>query len=122
MPRTARMTPGEMVFPVLNRGVGRMPLFGKNRDYETFEEMIKKTLQTRPMRICDYCLSDWPEPRPHDWLALVNRPQTEAELAAIRRSVARGQPCGGDIWVRKTACELGLESTLRARGRPRERE
>jgi len=224
MPRTARIAPGGMVFHVLNRGVGRMPLFGKDRDYEAFEEMIEKTLQTRPMRICAYCLmpnhwhfvlwperdgqlgdfmqklavthvrnwqehhrrvgyghvyqgryksfpvetedsfyqlvryvernalraglvrraedwrwgslwrrtcderektrwlSDWPEPRPRDWLSLVNQPQTEAELEAIRRSVARSQPYGSDDWVRKTACALGLESTLRARGRPRQSE
>lgn len=32
MPRTARITPGGMVFHVLNRGVGRMRLFKKDRD------------------------------------------------------------------------------------------
>ena len=31
MPRTARITPGGMVFHVLNRGVGRMRLFNKDR-------------------------------------------------------------------------------------------
>ena len=35
--RTARVTPGGMVFHVLNRGVGRMRLFNKDRDYEAFE-------------------------------------------------------------------------------------
>jgi len=210
-----------MVFHVLNRGVGRMRLFGKDGDYEAFERMVEKTLQTRPMRICAYCLmpnhwhfvlwperdgqlgaflqklavthvrnwqehhrrvgyghvyqgryksfpveteeyfyqvvryvernalrahlvrraedwrwgslwrrrcggrkeaswlSDWPGPIPSDWSALVNQPQTDAELAAIRRSVARGQPYGSDVWVRETSHELGLEATLRARGRPR---
>jgi hypothetical protein len=29
MPRTARVAPGGMVFHVLNRGVGRMQLFGR---------------------------------------------------------------------------------------------
>jgi putative transposase len=213
-----------MVFHVLNRGVGKMPLFGKDGDYEAFERMIEKTLETRFMRICAYCLmpnhwhfvlwperdgqlgdflqklavthvrnwqerhrrvgyghvyqgryksfpveteeyfyrlvryvernalraklvrraedwrwcslwrrrrggrkgaswlSDWPVPIPSDWPALVNEPQTEAELDAIRRSVHRGQPYGGDSWVRVTARDLGLESTLRARGRPRKTE
>ena len=213
-----------MVFHVLNRGVGRMRLFDKAGDYEAFERMIEKTLQTRPMRICAYCLlpnhwhlvlwpqrdgqlgdflqklavthvrnwqehrrrvgyghvyqgryksfpveteeyfyqlvryvernalranlvrraedgrwgslwrrrcggrktaswlSDWPVPMPSDWPALVNQPQTDAELEAIRRSVVRGQPYGSDAWVRATAHDLGLESTLRARGRPRKRE
>ena len=52
MPRTARISPAGTVFHVLNRGVGRMQLFGKDRDYEAFEAMIEKTLQSRPMRIC----------------------------------------------------------------------
>jgi hypothetical protein len=28
-----------------------------------------------------------------------NQPQTEAELEATGRCVARGQPCGGEQWV-----------------------
>ncbi len=49
----------------------------------------------------------------------VTEPATEAELAALRRSVQRGAPYGGDRWVTSTAAALGLESTLRARGRPK---
>ncbi|HET6880455.1 MAG TPA: transposase [Pirellulales bacterium] len=64
-------------------------------------------------------LSDWPLARPRSWLQYVNQPQSEAELKAIRRSVVRGQPYGGDAWVRATAVRLGLESTLRPRGRPK---
>jgi putative transposase len=56
------------------------------------------------------------------WLQHVNRPQSDAEVQAIRRSVQRGQPYGEDPWVRKTARRLGLQSTLRARGRPRKVE
>lgn len=63
-------------------------------------------------------LSKWPVPLPKDWLRYVNRPQSEAELTALRRSLQRGQPYGGDRWVRRTATELGLESTFRPRGRP----
>jgi len=64
-------------------------------------------------------LSDWPLPRPPQWLQRVNRLQSEGEVQAIRRSLGRGQPFGGDAWVRQTARQLGLESTLRPRGRPR---
>ena len=64
-------------------------------------------------------LEDWPLPRPRAWTQYVNKVQTEAELAAIRTCVVRGQPYGADGWIRKTASKLGLESTLRARGRPR---
>ena len=63
-------------------------------------------------------LSKWPLPLPRGWKDLVNQPQTEAELEAIRRSVARGQPFGDDAWRKRTAADLGLESTMRSRGRP----
>ena len=39
-------------------------------------------------------LSDWPLPEPRDWVKLVNRPETEAELDALRRCVIRSQPLG----------------------------
>jgi len=221
MPRTARVVPGGMVFHVLNRGVGRMRLFDKDADFEAFERVLDKTLETRPMRIVAYCLmpnhwhlvlwperngdlaafmqkltithvrnwqehrrrvgfghlyqgryksfpvkgddhfyqvvryvernalraglvrraeqwrwgslwrrvhgsaedrqllSRWPLPRPSSWARHVNQPQSEAELTALRRSVARGQPFGDARWVQATAKRLGLQSTLRARGRPR---
>lgn len=220
MPRTARIAPGGMVFHVLNRGVGRMRLFGKDRDFEVFEEILEKTLLSCPMRICAYLimsnhwhlvlwpesdgdlatfmqklsvthvrnwqenrrrvgmghvyqgryksfpvetdeyfyqvvryvernalranlvdaadqwrwsslwrrthgsstqrkmLSRWPLPRPRQWVAHVNEPQTEAELKSLRRCVNNGQPYGNEIWKKKTARKLGLESTMRRRGRP----
>ena len=40
---------------------------------------------------------------------------------ALRRSVERGTPFGSEHWVVKTATELGLQSTLRPRGRPRKK-
>jgi putative transposase len=64
-------------------------------------------------------LSDWPLPVPRDWLRRVNRPETEAELEALRRAVRRGSPYGGPRWVKNTALRLGLEFTVRPRGRPR---
>jgi putative transposase len=220
MPRTARLAPGGMIFHVLNRGVGRMRLFLRDADFEAFERILAKTLETQPMRILSYALmpnhwhlvlwpqhegdlgafmqkltitharnwqehrqrvgyghlyqgryksfpvesdehfyqvvryvernalraglvrqaenwrwsslwrrlhgtpeeqallSDWPLPQPRAWKQYLNQPQTEAELAALRRSVQRGQPYGGQRWVNLTAKRLGLESTLRKRGRP----
>ena len=64
-------------------------------------------------------LSTWPVPRPRNWLDLVNQPQTEAELAALRLSVQRGRPFGSPTWSQRTAKRLGLEFTFRSRGRPR---
>jgi putative transposase len=64
-------------------------------------------------------LDDWPLPRPSDWLEIVNRVQSEAELAAVRHSIRRSCPYGNDPWVERTAEQLGLASTLRPYGRPR---
>lgn len=209
-----------MLFHVLNRGVGRRKLFSKENDFAAFEGLLEQTQESRPMRICAYCLmpnhwhfvlwpehdgdlaafmqqlttkhvrrwqlhrrrvgyghvyqsryksfpveeeehfyqlvryvernalraglceraeawkwsslwrrtcgtaeqkqllSAWPVPYPRGWCNLVNDPQTDAELEAIGRCVARGQPLGSANWVRRTAGQLGLESTLRAPHRP----
>ena len=221
MPRSSRVTPGGMVFHVLNRGVGRMRLFHKDADYLAFEDILEEVLAVQPMRICSYCLmpnhwhfvlwpehdgdlpafmqrltvthvtrwqrhrrqvgyghvyqgrfksfpigaddhfyqvaryvernarranlveraeswrwsslwrresgtaeqrrllSTWPVPCPRNWRELVNRPHTEAELEAIRRSVNRGRPYGEGAWIERCAEKLGLQFTLRPRGRPR---
>jgi putative transposase len=50
---------------------------------------------------------------------MVNKPQTEAELEALRRSVVRGTPYGSEPWVEKIVKRLGLQSTIRPRGRPK---
>jgi putative transposase len=56
------------------------------------------------------------------WLEHVNQPQSEAELEAIRCSVQRGQPFGGERWQQKVARQLGLEHTFRPRGRPKKQD
>jgi putative transposase len=66
-----------------------------------------------------WSLHPWPVRRPRDWVAQVNRPQTAAELDAVRRSVVRGQPFGSAQWQQETAQRLGLEYTFRRRGRPK---
>lgn len=221
MPRPIRIAPGGMVFHVLNRGVGRMRIFDHQGDYFAFERVMEETLETRPMRICAYCLmpnhwhmvlwpehdgdlatfmqrltvthvarwqrnkhrvgyghvyqgrfksfpvetddcfyqvvryvernplranlvkdldewrwssfwryrqgtvsqkrllSNWPLDRPRKWKSHVERPQTESEEAALRRSIARCSPLGQEAWARRVAEQLNLTSTLAARGRPR---
>ena len=64
-------------------------------------------------------LAAWPVPRPGGWIEHVNAPQTEAELNALRRCVNRGSPFGSELWSARTIRKLGLESTLRPRGRPK---
>ena len=61
----------------------------------------------------------WPVAPPRNWRAFVNRPETEAELDALRRSVARGAPYGELSWQRRTATRLKLESSLRPPWRPK---
>jgi putative transposase len=63
-----------------------------------------------------------PTPRPVNWLEWLHEPLTPAELEAVRRSVNRGAPFGSAGWMLSTAERLGLESTLRPRGRPRHKE
>ncbi len=68
MPRSPRIAPGNIVFHVLNRGVGKMRIFDNEGDYHAFELIIEETLSTHPMRLCAYCLMPnhwhlvlWPE-------------------------------------------------------------
>src|SRR5712692_2642047 len=66
----------------------------------------------------DRLLDAWPLAIPDAWVGHVNPPETALELAALRRCVARGCPFGEEAWCVATAEKLGLQSTLRARGRP----
>jgi hypothetical protein len=63
-------------------------------------------------------VDDGPRALPCRWLQHIQTPQTAAELEALRRSVLRGAPFGETSWQARTAKRLGLQSTLRARGRP----
>ena len=47
----------------------------------------------------DSVLSPWPVKRPRTWRAMINRPQNEKELRAIRRCVKKGCPYGTDHYL-----------------------
>jgi putative transposase len=64
-------------------------------------------------------LSAWPTSRRPSWVEHVNAPQTEAELAALRKCIRRGSPLGDPVWTDETIRKLGLQSTIRPRGRPK---
>ena len=64
-------------------------------------------------------LSEWPLPRKRSWLKHVNTPITDAEATAIRKSIQRGCPYGTEQWNKRKIKQLGLESTVKPRGRPR---
>ncbi len=106
MPRTARASVGEICYHVINRGNGRAEVFHKWQGI-------------RGRKNAPEFLSDGPVERDRNWQQTVNRPMTEAEMLAIRTSVNRGTPWGNPDWQKRTAGQLGLESSLRPKGRPR---
>lgn len=62
-----------------------------------------------------------PVAKGRQWLQQVNRAETEGELKRLRQSVNRGTPFGSDDWGVITTSALGLESSLRPRGRSRKK-
>ena len=64
-------------------------------------------------------LAEGPVPRPSNWLEVVNREEPPRQLEALRRSVNRGLPWGGEDWTEQNAKKLGIELKPRPRGRPR---
>ena len=110
MPRTARVTPGGIVYHVLNRSVGSMHLFRKDAEFEAFQQVMIEAHERHPIRILSCSLgarmqgddaikgmlSPWPVARPKDWIARVNVSLSATELDRIRVSVDRGRPYGGD--------------------------
>jgi REP-associated tyrosine transposase len=60
-----------------------------------------------------------PPVRSRNWLARVQEPLSASDLLALRQSAERGRPYGDDPWTKRTVKRLGLEHTMRTRGRPR---
>lgn len=58
-------------------------------------------------------------PLPPQWIEWVNQPQNEKEVDVLRNCIRRGAPFGSPAWCRSSVLQLGLESTLRPRGRPK---
>ena len=56
---------------------------------------------------------------PRDWACYVDLDWSDEDLPALRRSVNRQAPYGDSDWQQKVSVQYGLQSTLRARGRPR---
>jgi len=61
----------------------------------------------------------WPVDRPRNWVAEVNQPMDQHVLQSVRQSVTKGAPLGSEAWTSRIAIRLGLDITLRSRGRPR---
>jgi len=64
-------------------------------------------------------LDELPLALPEQWTEYVNTPLTDGELEKMRQCVNRGAPFGSSEWRARICAELGLESTIRPKGRPR---
>jgi putative transposase len=62
-------------------------------------------------------LDEWPIDRPRRWLDLVNQPQTTAEEEAMKLHIRRNRPLGSEKWISQMVKSLGLEQSVRPRGR-----
>jgi putative transposase len=101
MARKPRSAPGGLVYHVLNRSVGRLPLFRKEADYAAFERILHEAQQRHPTRILAWCLM-----RNHWHLALW--PRKDGELTAfvrwlslthaMRWHVSHGTTGGGHLY------------------------
>ena len=58
----------------------------------------------------------WPTARSGNWMELINTPLPAKEHKRVEHSVNRGCPLGEEDWMRQTAEQLSLQSTLRHRG------
>jgi putative transposase len=56
MPRTARFAPGDVIYHVLNRAVGRTTPFRARRDYLAFQHCLIETLDELDARLLGYCI------------------------------------------------------------------
>ena len=56
MPRTNRVSVGNIVYHVINRTNGRVCLFKEDKDYKHFESLLKEARDLTDMRILSYCL------------------------------------------------------------------
>lgn len=81
MARRARVTPGGLVYHVLNRTVAGLPLFRKKADYEAFERIMIEAYERHPLRI-----PGWRLMRNH-WHFVV-WPREEGEVTAYFRWLA----------------------------------
>ena len=102
----------EVVLRYVERNPLRAALVERAQDWQ-WASLRWWQRRDRPTFLCP-----GPIDRSAGWVACVNRPQTDKELASVRSSLQRGTPFGSDRWQRRTARRLGLECTLRPRGRP----
>jgi putative transposase len=102
------------VLRYVERNALRAGLAGRAQDWRWSSASADRGAEPPP-------LHPGPVMRPAGWLEHVNAPQTEAEVQALRECIRRRRPYGEEAWVERTARQLGLEASLRPRGRPAKR-
>lgn len=80
MPRRPRLAAGDLAYHVLNRRVGRLPLFETRADYVAFEKILEEAHANSKIRIASYCLM------PTHWHLLL-WPRHDGELSEVLRWV-----------------------------------
>jgi putative transposase len=83
------------------------------------EDWPWSSLRERTQVPADGFVHSGPVRLPEGWVQWVNEPETDGELERLRASVNRAVPYGSETWIERIAPLLGLEFTLRPRGRPR---
>jgi putative transposase len=78
MPRRLRIATGGLAYHVLNRRVGRLPLFESPADYAAFETVLQQAVAQTRIRIAAYCLM------PNHWHLLL-WPRQDGELSEVLR-------------------------------------
>ena len=78
MPRRLRVATGGLAYHVLNRRVGRLPLFETPADYAAFETVLQQAVAQSGIRIAAYCLM------PNHWHMLL-WPRHDGELSEVLR-------------------------------------
>ena len=77
------------------------------------------SLALRNGRECEITLSDGPVELPRRWNYLVNLGANDNQKSMIDNCIKRGCPYGDEHWVRRIIKQLGLESSIRPIGRPK---
>ena len=75
----------------------------------------EEVIRTRPRLLVDEVSLELPD----RWDRYVDESIKEKELERLHQSVNRQSPYGSSEWQKQISRELGLESSMRPRGRPR---
>lgn len=101
------------VLRYVERNPKRANLVDRSQDWES--SSLLPTACSGPEGL----LFEGPVPKRSLWTRFVNGAETDAELNVLRHSPSRGTLFGAPQWQQETAIQLGLESSMRPRKRPR---